>query len=204
MTDRERGRISQDLHDVLCQELSATVILLKSRAKNIGAYNPKCAESVEDAAQTVNRNVGLARNLRPFDFLPGGLISALRQLAASTNKRVPCRWDCSQGIHVRDRNISVNLYRIAQEAVNNSPKHAQASQVVIGLERRDNALVLYIRDDGAGFKPSKKRSGLGIDLMTYRADVVDGKLSINTQPGRGTTITCQVPLRRSRDPLSAH
>jgi PAS domain S-box-containing protein len=207
VTDRERGRISQDLHDVLCQELTATAILLKSRAKNIAADNPECAESLEDAAQTVNRNVGLARdlarNLRPFDFLPGGLISALRQLAASTNKRVPCRWDCSQGIYVRDRNISVALYRIAQEAVNNSLKHAQASQVIIGLERGDNVLVLYIRDDGGGFQPSKKRRGLGIHLMTYRADVVDGKLTIETQPGRGTTITCQVPLRRSRDPLSA-
>jgi PAS domain S-box-containing protein len=122
-TEHERGRISQDLHDTLCQELTATAILLKSRAKNIGADNPKCAESLEEAAQTVNQNVGLARdlarNLRPFDFLPGGLISALRQLAARTNKRVLCRCDCSQGIRVRRRNISVNLYRIAQEAVNN-------------------------------------------------------------------------------------
>jgi len=190
VTDRERGRISQDLHDVLCQELSATVILLKSREKNIGAYNPKCAESLEDAAQTVNRNVGLARNLRPFDSLPGGLISALRQLGASTNKRVPCRWDCSQGIHVRDRNISVNLYRMAKEAANNGLKHAQASQVVIGLERRDNALVLYIRDDGAGFKPSKKRSCLGIHLMTYRPEGFYGKLSIDTPPCCGRTINC--------------
>ncbi len=202
-TERERGRISQDLHDTLCQELTATAILLKSRAKNIGADNPKCAESLEEAAQTVNQNVGLARdlarNLRPFDFLPGGFISALRQLAARTNKRVPCRCDCSQGIRVRRRNISVNLYRIAQEAVNNILKHAEASHVVIGLQRRDNALVLYIRDDGAGFQLSKKRRGLGIHLMTHRASVVNGKLSIDTQPGHGTTITCRIPLRRSRD-----
>ena len=208
VTERERERISQDLHDTVCQELSATAILLKSHAKNIEADNPKCAESLEEAAQNVNQNVGLARdlarNLRPFDFLPGGLISALRRLATRTNKKVPCRCDCSQGIQVRDRNISVNLYRIAQEAVNNSLKHAEASHIIIGVQRRDNALVLYIRDDGAGFQPSKKGRGLGIHLMTYRADVVDGKLSIDTRPGRGTTITCQVPLRCSRDPLSVH
>jgi len=176
---------------------------LKSHAKKIGADNPKCAQSLEEAAQTVNQNVGLARdlahNLRPFDFLPGGFISALRQLAARTNKRVPCRCDCSRGIRVRHRNISVNLYRIAQEAVNNILKHAEASHVVIGLQRRDNALVLYIRDDGAGFQLSKKRRGLGIHLMTHRASVVNGKLSIDTQPGHGTTITCRIPLRRSRD-----
>jgi two-component system sensor kinase FixL len=198
VTERERERISQDLHDTLCQELTATAILLKSHAKTFGADNPKCAKSLEEAAQAVNRNVGLARdlarNLRPFDFLPGGLISALRQLAARTNKKVSCRCDCSQRINVRDRNVSVNLYRIAQEAVNNSLKHAEASQIVIGLGRRDNVLVLCIRDDGAGFQLSKKRRGLGIHLMTYRADVVDGKLLIDTQPGRGTTITCQVPL----------
>jgi PAS domain S-box-containing protein len=203
VTERERGRISQDLHDTLCQELTATAFLLKSHAKKIGADNPKCAQSLEEAAQTVNQNVGLARdlahNLRPFDFLPGGFISALRQLAARTNKRVPCRCDCSRGIRVRHRNISVNLYRIAQEAVNNILKHAEASHVVIGLQRRDNALVLYIRDDGAGFQLSKKRRGLGIHLMTHRASVVNGKLSIDTQPGHGTTITCRIPLRRSRD-----
>jgi PAS domain S-box-containing protein len=205
VTERERGRISQDLHDTLCQELTATAILLKSRAKNFGTDNPKCAQSLEEAAQTVNQNVGLARdlarNLRPFDFMPGGLISALRQLAARTNKRVHCRCDCSKRIYVRDRDVSVNLYRIAQEAVNNSLKHAQASHVVIGLRRRDNALVLFIRDDGAGFQPSKKRRGLGIHFMTYRAHVVNGKLSIDTQPGRGTTITCQVPLIHSRGSL---
>jgi PAS domain S-box-containing protein len=198
-TERERSRISQDLHDTLCQELTATAILLKSRAKSIGADNPKCAESLEEAAQTVNQNVGLARdlarNLRPFDFLPGGLISALRELASRTNKKVPCRCDCSQGIRVRHRNLSVNLYRIAQEAVNNILKHAEASHVVIGLQRRDNALVLYIRDDGAGFQLSKKRRGLGIHLMTHRASVVNGKLSIDTQPGHGTTITCRIPAK---------
>jgi PAS domain S-box-containing protein len=205
VTERERERISQDLHDTLCQELTATAILLKSSAKKLGAGNLKCAESLEEAAQTVNRNVGLARdlarNLRAFDFLPGGLTSALRELAARTNKRVPCRCDCSQKIHVRDKDISVNLYRIAQEAVNNSLKHAEASHVVIGLQRRDNALVLYIRDDGAGFQLSKKRRGLGIHLMTHRASVVDGKLSIETQPGRGTTITCQAPQKHSRNSL---
>jgi signal transduction histidine kinase len=199
VTERERERISQDLHDTLCQELTATAILLKSRAKNIRADDPKCAQSLEGAAQIVNQNVGLARdlarNLRPFDFLPGGLISALRHLAARTNKRVRCRCDCSQKIHVRDKDISVNLYRIAQEAVNNILKHAEASHIVIGLRRSDNVLVLYIRDDGTGFQPSKKKRGLGIHLMTYRADVVDGKLSIETRPGRGTTITCNVPLR---------
>ena len=205
VTERERSRISQDLHDTVCQELTATAILLKSHAKNIGADNPKCAESLEEAARSVNQNVGLARdlarNLSPFDFLPGGLLSALRQLAARTNKRVPCRCDCSQRIYVRDQIVSANLYRIAQEAVNNSLKHAEASHIVIDLRRRDNALVLYIRDDGAGFQPSKKKRGLGVHLMTYRADVVNGKLSIDTQPGRGTTITCQVPLRHSRDSL---
>ena len=95
---------------------------------------------------------------------------------------------------MRDGNVSVNLYRIAQEAVNNAFKYAEATDIVIGLRRRDNALVLFIRDDGAGFQPSKKTGGLGIHLMTYRADILDGKLSIDTQPGRGTTITCEVPL----------
>jgi signal transduction histidine kinase len=173
---------------------------LKSRAKNIGVDNPKGAESLEEAARTVNQSVGLARdlarNIQSFDFVPGGLISALRRLASRTNKKVSCRCDCPQGVRVRDRHISANLYRIAQEAVNNILKHAQANHVIIGLQRRDSTLVLYISDDGVGFRPSKKGRGLGIHLMTYRADVVDGKLSIDSQPGRGTKITCEVPTKR--------
>jgi PAS domain S-box-containing protein len=200
VTERERSRISEDLHDTLCQELTATAILLKSRAKKIGVDSPKCAESLEEAARIVNQNVGLARdlarNLQPFDFVPGGLISALRGLATRTNKKISCRCDCPPEVRVRDRHISVNLYRIAQEAVNNIFKHAQANHVVIGLHRRDSTLVLRISDDGIGFRPSKRRRGLGIHLMTYRADIVEGKLSIDSQPLRGTKITCQVPTKR--------
>jgi PAS domain S-box-containing protein len=196
VTERERNRISQDLHDTLCQELSATAFLLKSRANALRADNPKCADLLHEAAHVVNQNVGLARdmarNLQPLAVLRGSLTFALRELASRTNRRVPCRCECSRGLRVTDQNISFQLFRIAQEAVNNILKHAKASHIVIGLERHDDALVLYISDDGAGFQPTRKRRGLGIDLMMYRADVVGGKLSIDSQSGQGTTVTCRV------------
>jgi PAS domain S-box-containing protein len=201
VTERERSRISQDLHDTLCQELSATAFLLKSRANALRADNPKCANSLQEAAHVVNQNVGLARdmarNLQPLAVLRGSLTFALRELASRTKRKVFCRCECPRGLRVKDQNISVQLFGIAHEAVNNILKHAKASHIVIGLERHDDALVLYISDDGAGFRPTKKRRGLGIDLMMYRADVVGGKLSIDSQSGRGTTVTCRVPSSRA-------
>jgi signal transduction histidine kinase len=79
--------------------------------------------------------------------------------------------------------------------VNNVLKYAGATQIVIGLKRKNDKLVLYIRDDGVGFRLKKKRAGLGIHLMTYRADMAGGELSVKSQPGRGTVIECRVPAK---------
>jgi PAS domain S-box-containing protein len=199
VSERERLRISQDLHDTLCQELTATALFLKSRAEKLLPDHPKSAEALSEAAQSVNQNVGLARDLahdlHPFDVLPGSLPSALRSIASRTGAMIPCRCECTPGIRVRDENVSLNLYRIAQEAVNNVLKYAGATQIVIGLKRKNDKLVLYIRDDGVGFRLKKKRAGLGIHLMTYRADMAGGELSVKSQPGRGTVIECRVPAK---------
>lgn len=199
VSERERLRISQDLHDTLCQELTATALFLKSRAEKLRPENPKCAEALAEAAQNVNQNVGLARDLahdlHPFDVLPGSLPSALRAIASRTAAIIPCHCECPSGVRVRDENIALSLYRIAQEAVNNALKYAGATEIVIGLKRKNDTLVLFIRDDGVGFKLKKKRAGLGIHLMTYRADMVGGELSLKSRPGQGTVVECRVPVK---------
>ncbi len=96
--------------------------------------------------------------------------------------------------------IETNLYRIVQEALNNIYKHAQASSVNIVVERRKDAMVLIIEDDGKGFDPSNirtnKESGVGLGLvgMRERAGIIGGTLEIESAPGNGTTIFVRVPV----------
>ena len=198
VTERERSRVSQDLHDGLCQELTATAFFLKSKAKAIARKTPDCARALLEAAETVNENAGrardLARGLNPFELGAGGLLVALRELATRANERTPCRCEFSRALTVRDESIAMNLYRVAQEAVNNALKHARASEIIIGLRKEDHDVVLTIRDDGTGIRSLRKKKTMGIHMMKYRADVCGGKLEIESRRGHGTTVTCRVPL----------
>ena len=200
VTERERARVGQDLHDGLCQELTATAFLLKSRAKELARKVPECATALEEAAAIVNENAGrardLARGLHPFELGAGGLLVALRELATRTNQLVPCRFECARSLRVSDEIIALNIYRIAQEAANNALKHARASEIIIRLRKDDHHLVLSVSDDGIAMRsPTRKRKTMGIHTMKYRADVCRGKLEIESGRGRGTTVTCRVPLK---------
>jgi PAS domain S-box-containing protein len=199
VTERERARIGQDLHDGLCQELTATAFLLKSRAKELARKVPECARALQDAAETVNENAGrardLARGLHPFELGPGGLLVALRELVTRTNERTPCRCEFPRSLHVSE-SVALNLYRVAQEAANNALKHARASEIIIRLRSEDSTLILSVTDDGIGMRSQpRKTKTMGIHMMKYRADVCGGKLEIESGRGRGTTVTCRVPLK---------
>ena len=197
VTERERSRVGQDLHDGLCQELTATAFLLKSKAKTLDRKVPECARTLLEAAETVNENAGRARDLAhglyPSELGAGGLLVALRELATRTNERTPCRCEFPRSLRVSDESVALNLYRVAQEAVNNALKHARASEIVIELRKEDRDLVLTVTDDGTGRSPRKKKT-MGIHMMKYRADVCGGKLEIESRRGHGTTVTCRVPL----------
>ena len=200
VTERERARVGQDLHDGLCQELTATAFLLKSRAKELARKVPECATALEDAAKIVNKNAGLARDLarglHPSELGAGGLQVALRELATRTNERVPCRCECPPSVRINDESIALNLYRVAQEAVTNALKHARASEIVIAMRRDDSDVVLSVTDHGLGMRAqARKKRTMGIHMMKYRADVCGGKLEIESHRGHGTTVTCRVPLK---------
>src|SRR6266542_1107061 len=96
-----------------------------------------------------------------------------------------------------DPRIETNLYRIAQEALNNCAKHSQCSHAEILLERRDRHIVLIVEDDGVGFSPGKAQEGdgqCGLIGMRERASLLDGTIEIESAPQAGTTIYIRVPL----------
>ena len=122
------------------------------------------------------------------------MLVALRELATRTNERTPCRCEFLRSVRVSDETIALNLYRVAQEAVNNAVKHARASEIIIGLRKEDHELVLAVTDDGTGMRSPRKKKIMGVHMMKYRADVCGGKLEIESRRGHGTTVTCRVPL----------
>ena len=197
ITEQERARISQDLHDSLCQELTGTAFLLKSRARAIEGQSRVAADSLVEAADTVNANAQmareLARGLHPIEIAASGLPSALRELCSRMSGDVSCRCDCPRSLRI-DQNVAVNLYRIAQEALTNSMKHAKASQITVCLKRSNGAIVLTVNDDGQG----KRRAGRGLGtlMMEYRANAIGGTLRVESTEGRGTSVTCRVPHKR--------
>jgi two-component system CheB/CheR fusion protein len=198
VSEREKRRIGDDLHDSLCQELAATAFFLETQAKKLEKTRPRDATPFAEAARLVNKNVGfardLARGLHPVGLRAGGLPNALRELAFRTSQHnVACRCDCARGVRVPDQAVSLNLYRIAAEAVTNSIKHGKPRNIVITLRRTGSALVLQVRDDGKGFKVQSQRKGMGLEILYHRANVIGGQLQVESRTGAGTTVTCTLP-----------
>jgi signal transduction histidine kinase len=203
ISEREKRRVGEDLHDMVCQELTATALFLKTQSKVLEHDSPPASQTLSEAAQIVNRNVGLARDLarglQPAELGSVGLTNALRDLAAHTtaNHNLKCRLKTPRTIRIKDQAIGLNLYRIAQEAVTNAIKHAEAKEVIICLERIGGKIRLVIEDDGKGMRAvrTKKGKGLGVHIMKYRANVLGGHIEIEPRAKGGTKITCEVPVK---------
>jgi signal transduction histidine kinase len=145
----------------------------------------------------------LAWELRPSVLDDFGLTKALENYVRewSVHFQIPAEYQ-PRGLDGKRLlpEIEINLYRISQEALNNTFKHAKASNASVLLERRDSKIILIIEDDGIGFEPSKKKvltgndRGLGLVGMKERAELVGGAFEIESSPGSGTTIFVRVPV----------
>jgi PAS domain S-box-containing protein len=199
ISEREQRRIGQDLHDTLCQELTAAAFFLKSTAKELGPTHQKELAALTEAAQIVNANVGLARDLarglHPVELSAAGLRDALSELAYRIDQNVPCRFHCPRPVRVHDETLALNLYRIAQEAAANAVQHAKPKEITISLTRDRQGIILTVRDNGKGMAITPRHERLGLHIMKYRADAVGGSLTVDSKPNNGTTISCRVPSR---------
>ena len=218
ISERERNRIGHELHDVLCQELTATALFLKSASSKI--EDAEAARRLKEAADIVNRNVAVARDLArglQLDVVgTGGLIDALRALCKQTNEHpnIRCSLKIPRVVRIADEVFALTVYRVAQEAVRNAVVHADPTEIIICIEREPGVVRLVVEDNGKGFTPRKRGKGLGLSIMKYRAGVLGGTLRIDPRPERGTKVTCELPTqaagrakqkinRRSRSLVSA-
>ena len=215
ISDQERRRIGQDLHDGLCQHLAGIELMSQVLQQKLAAKSKAGAARAGEIARHVREAIGqtrsLARGLSPVTLESEGLASALRELAANTEKMfgIACRVECAQAVPNSATATGMHLYRIAQEAVSNAIKHGKATEVVIRLQPANQRLALSITDNGSGFpKAIPRNDGMGLRIMRYRAGMIDGLLSIDQNPTGGTVVSCSVPLRlvpalsASRPPIS--
>jgi PAS domain S-box-containing protein len=208
--DQERRRIGQDLHDGLCQHLAGIELMsqvlhqkLARRSKSDANRAGEIARHVRDA---ISQTRSLARGLAPVTLESEGLASALRELAANTEKffGIVCEADCLAEIELIETATGTHLYRIAQEAVSNAIRHGKASRVLIRLEVAGQRMVVTVLDNGAGFPATlPQNTGMGLRIMRYRAGMIGGLLSIQPDKSGGTLVTCSVPLTKAGAALPA-
>lgn len=209
ISDQERRRIGQDLHDGLCQHLAGIELMSQVLEQKLAARSKAAASRAADIARHVREAIGqtrsLARGLAPVTLESEGLASALHELAASTERMfgLSCVVECAGPIQVSAPATLTHLYRIAQEAVSNAIKHGKAGRVVIQLESSPAHIVLRITDNGSGLPESAPRSGgMGLRIMRYRAAMIGGALSIQRGPTGGTTVTCSIANPSAQPALS--
>jgi signal transduction histidine kinase len=197
ISEREQRRIGQDLHDGLGQQLTAIELMTHSIRSDLEEERPDLAAQMRRLGgflrEAITQTRSLAHGLTAFMLDASGLQTALADLAQRTSAvaHVRCRFDCPTPVEFEEGPVAGHLYRIAQEAVSNALKHAEAREIVIGLRGTDSHVTLQITDDGRGL-PQAQRSGQGIGLrvMQHRASAIGAELTVTSPPGQGVTVLC--------------
>ena len=147
----------------------------------------------------------LAQGLFPTALETGGLRLALEQLTsrAETGSSIAGRFLCDQEIPTLDRMVTLHLYRIAQEAVSNAVKHAGASSILVALSRAYDEIIVLVKDTGVGIpQPLHSNGGMGLRIMTCRAELIGARLEVQRDSDGGTLVSCTLPYCGSPTPAT--
>jgi signal transduction histidine kinase len=196
----ERNRLARDLHDSVTQTLYGTSLCAEAAARqlslgNLGVTIDHLHEIQASTQEALHEMRRLIFELRPPILSTGGLEAALRARLESVEERVGLVTELSGTGNGRlSPDVEAALYRVAQEALNNTLQHAHASHVSIHLDHAGGRVTMEIVDDGAGFDPEEAREGggLGLSGMEERVMRLGGSLFLHSQPGEGTRIKVEV------------
>ncbi|MGZ4975226.1 MAG: PAS domain-containing sensor histidine kinase, partial [Limisphaerales bacterium] len=196
ISELEQHRIGQDLHDGICQHMTAIELMaevletkLRKQAKELA---PDAAKISKEVREVISQTRALSRGLSPVLLESEGLMSALKELAANTRDifRVSCQFFCLKPVLIDDLTSATHLYRIAQEAVSNAIKHGKAREIQIVLSSEGETLTLAIQDNGVGLQTvAPKKKGMGLQVMKYRAGIIGGSVDVR-KSDMGTRVIC--------------
>jgi two-component system sensor histidine kinase UhpB len=199
-TEEERQRIARELHDDTAQRLATLILRVRRLAEERDAHartalHEQIREEIVDAAEGVKR---MARGLRPPEIEELGL--ALAVTAHVRSLREAARFEVDTDLGAVDHALNVTaklaLYRIVQEALSNARRYSGEQRARVRLFMEDGTVVAEIADEGRGFLHSQaveSGGGLGLVGMKERAAMVGGRLTIESEPGEGTTVRVTVP-----------
>lgn len=199
-TVKEQQRIGQELHDGLGQELTGISYMAQNLVMRLRQSGSSELQAAEELARGIRAVIGqtqkIVRGLVPLEIDSSDLVPALQHLTLSMSKQtgMECEFEAdteaSSGL---DEAEAIHIYRIAQEAITNAVKHAQARQVVVSLKQEEEAVCLEVVDDGVGFGMDVGDSmGCGLRSMRYRARAIGGQFEIAERPEGGTRVMCRV------------
>lgn len=201
ITEKERRWIGQELHDSIGQQLTGLALMTEVLEQKLAADNSSqtsyAAKITEVASQATDQIRDLARGLHPLNLDRDGLNAALSEFAASTEHifGAKCSFDSPTPLIAKDSSVAANIYRIAQEATTNAIRHGSAKNIDIKLAVNTDHASLTIQSDGIDFQhPDPDTKGMGLKIMSYRAEMINGTIDIVTAPKGGTTVTCTFPI----------
>jgi len=206
VSEQERRKIGQELHDSLGQQLTGVAFMTKVLEQKLARKSMDEAANVTEIAKLVKQATeqarSLAKGLHPVDLDTGTLMSALQELATSTETLfgIHCSFNFEKLVQVDSHEVAVHLYRITQEAITNAIKHGRAKNIQIDLIYNRNQFVLTVTSDGIDFPKEleARRTGMGLQLMDHRVDIIGGALDIRRGPEGGTIVTCTFPGKNQK------
>jgi signal transduction histidine kinase len=207
--ETDRHRIARDLHDQLGQRMTALRLKIESLSDESADKHALCEaiKDVQASASHIDSDIGfLSWELHPTELEELGVVDALRSYVREWSSRygIAAEFHVTKNENIEDEteldpDLQTSLYRIAQEALNNVIKHADAGNVEVLIRDDGNSVCLIIVDDGIGFEPDAQRpqEQTGLTSMQERTKLLNGELEIESSVGTGTTIIARVPVRET-------
>ena len=207
VSDREHRNIGQELHDTAAQHWAGSLYMLETLKQDIADTLPDKVADFDNVLDISRRGMSrmrqIAHGLNPVNLRGGGLRSALGELLDGTEEYgVDCTliWEEQENVGVAlDEQARANIFHICQEAVTNAIKHGRPHRIEIILDLRIGTSTLRIENDGRDFDAADASDGMGMEMMEYRASMVDGALDITKRRGGGTIISCKFSVVSAKD-----
>jgi len=200
ISEQERQKIAMELHDDLCPQLIGIEVMAKILAKKLEDQSIEETADVKKIRElildTITKTRHLSKGLSPVNLSDHGFDVSLKELAEHVKQvfDIECRLNCSTGQFIRDKSIATHLYYIAHEAVHNAARHSNAKHISIDLTYSSQKIRLTISDDGKGMDKFENSRGMGLKIMTYRAQRIGAVLDIVPNPNGGTLVQLDVEI----------
>ncbi|MFQ5409295.1 MAG: histidine kinase [Anaerolineales bacterium] len=206
IVEEERARIARDLHDSVAQTLYFLALKADQNYQQVATQPAEVAADLDEMGKQIRAVIREVRRtvfaLRALDWSEGGFLPALERFVSEFAEQVG--WlatfeaaPLSAPVPLR---LEPTIFRLVQESLNNVAKHAGARRVAVRLHHAVDpaCLILSVRDDGSGFDPAAVNGGFGLVQMGQRVETQGGHLHVESQPGQGTIITAEFPLKNAR------